>query len=93
MKGEQCVVIGGDFNTSIMLADGKTEVNTPEDCEAFREAGYAGAHWGTIATWPAEKPHLTIDNVFVRGLGIDEVRVVNDPRLSDHAMLRCRLSF
>ena len=33
------------------------------------------------------------DNVFVRGLKISEVRVVNDPQLSDHALLRCRLSF
>ena len=92
-KDEPFVVIGGDFNTSIMLPDGKTEVNTPEDYEAFLEAGCVGAHWGTIATWPAEKPHLTIDNVFARGLKISEVKVVNDPRLSDHALLRCRLTF
>ena len=58
------VVIAGDFNTSITLPDGKTDVDTPEDYEPFREAGYAAAHWGTLATWPAEKPFLTIDNIF-----------------------------
>ena len=92
-KDEPCVVIAGDFNTSIMLEDGKTEVNTPEDYEAFREAGYAGAHWGTLATWPAEKPFLTIDNIFARGLSIDDVQVLTDPTLSDHSLLRCRLIF
>ena len=92
-KDEPCVVIAGDFNTSIMLEDGKTEVNTPEDYEAFREAGYVGAHWGTLATWPAEKPFLTIDNIFARGLSIDDVQVLTDPALSDHSLLRCRLSF
>ena len=92
-KNEPCVVIAGDFNTSIMLADGKTEVNTPEDYEAFREAGYAAAHWGTLATWPAEKPFLTIDNIFARGLSIDDVQVLTDPTLSDHSLLRCRLTW
>lgn len=82
-----------DTRTSIMLEDGKTEVNTPEDYEAFREAGYAGAHWGTLATWPAEKPFLTIDNIFARGLSIDDVQVLTDPTLSDHSLLRCRLIF
>ena len=92
-KNEPCVVIAGDFNTSIMLADGKTEVNTPEDYEPFRQAGYTGAHWGTLATWPAEKPVLTIDNIFARGLAIDDVQVLTDPTLSDHSLLRCRLTF
>ena len=92
-KNEPCVVIAGDFNTSLMLADGKTEVNTPEDYEPFRQAGYTAAHWGTLATWPAEKPVLTIDNVFARGLAIDDVQVLTDPTLSDHSLLRCRLTF
>ena len=92
-KDEPCVVIGGDFNTSIMLDDGKTEVNTPEDYEPFRKAGYAGAHWGALATWPSEKPVLTIDNIFAKGLGISDVEVLTDPLLSDHSLLRCRLTF
>lgn len=92
-KNEPCVVIGGDFNTSLMLDDGKTEVNTPEDYEPFRSAGYVAAHWGTIATWPASNPVLTIDNVFAKGLDIDQVELLVDPVLSDHALLRCRLSF
>ena len=92
-KDEPCVVIGGDFNTSLQLPDGKTEINTPEDYEPFRAAGYVGAHWGTIKTWPAEKPFLTIDNIFAKGLSISDVRVVNDPTLSDHALMRCRLPF
>ncbi len=92
-KDEPCVVIGGDFNTSIMLADGRTEVNTPEDYEPFRKAGYAGAHWGTLATWPSEKPVLTIDNIFAKGLDLSDVEVLTDPLLSDHSLLRCRLTF
>ena len=87
------MVIGGDFNTSIMLADGKTEINTPEDYEPFREAGYVAAHWGTMATWPAEKPVLTIDNIFAKGLAISDVKVFTDPTLSDHSLMRCRLTF
>ena len=92
-RNEPRVVIGGDFNTSLLQPDGKTEINTPEDYEPFRKAGYVGAHWGTIATWPAEKPYLTIDNIFAKGLSISDVKVVNDPTLSDHALLRCRLTF
>ena len=92
-KDEPCVVIGGDFNTSLQLPDGKTEINTPEDYEPFRAAGYVGAHWGTIKTWPSENPFLTIDNIFAKGLSISDVRVVNDPTLSDHALMRCRLTF
>ena len=86
-------MIGGDFNTSIMLPDGKTEVNTPEDYEPFRKAGYVGAHWGTLATWPSEKPVLTIDNIFAKGLNMSDVEVLTDPLLSDHSLLRCRLTF
>ena len=93
LKDEPCVVVGGDFNTSVMLPDGKTEVNVPEDYEPFRAAGYAGAHWGTIKTWPADKPHLTIDNIFAKGMRIDDVKVFSDPTLSDHALMRCRLTF
>jgi len=92
-RDEPCVVIAGDFNTSITLADGKTEVDTPEDYEPFREAGYAAAHWGTLATWPATKPVLTIDNIFAKGLVISDVRVLTDPMLSDHSLMRCRLAF
>ena len=92
-KSERCVVIGGDFNTSRMLPDGKTEIDVPEDYAAFRAAGYAGAHWGTIKTWPAAKPFLTIDNIFAKGLRISEVRTLSDDTLSDHALMRCRLTF
>ena len=92
-RDEPCIVIGGDFNTSIMLSDGKTEVNTPEDYEAFREAGYAGAHWGTIKTWPAKNPDLTIDNIFAKGMRISQLETLVDPALSDHALMRCRLVF
>jgi hypothetical protein len=92
-RDEPRVVIGGDFNTSIMLSDGKTEVNTPEDYEAFREAGYIGAHWGTIKTWPAKNPDLTIDNIFVKGMRISQLETLIDPTLSDHALMRCRLVF
>ena len=92
-KNEPRVVIGGDFNTSLMLSDGKTEINTPEDYEAFRAAGYVAAHWGTINTWPSDKPTLSIDNIFAKGLWIDDVEVFGDVTLSDHWLMRCRLTF
>ena len=92
-RNEPCVVIGGDFNTSLTLADGKTNIDMPQDYEPFRTAGYAAAHWGTVKTWPAEKPYLTIDNIFARGLRISDVKVLSDPKLSDHVLLRCRLTF
>ena len=92
-RNEPIIVIGGDFNTSLQLKDGKTEIDTPEDYEPFRAAGYAAAHWGTLKTWPSTKPYLTIDNIFARGLSISDVKVLVDPKLSDHALLRCRLTF
>ena len=92
-KNEPRVVIGGDFNTSLMMSDGKTEINTPEDYEAFRKAGYVAAHWGTINTWPSVKPTLSIDNIFAKGLWIDDVEVFGDVALSDHWLMRCRLTF
>ena len=92
-RDEPRVVIGGDFNTSIMLPDGKTEVNTPEDYEAFRAAGYAAAHWGTMNTWPSGNPTLSIDNIFAKGLSISDVETFGDVTLSDHWLMRCRLTF
>ena len=92
-RDEPRVVIGGDFNASIMLPDGKTEVNTPEDYEAFRAAGYAAAHWGTMNTWPSGNPTLSIDNIFAKGLSISDVETFGDVTLSDHWLMRCRLTF
>ena len=90
-KDEPCVVIGGDFNTATRR-DGKWH-DSPEDYEPFRKAGFAAAHWGEMKTWPAKAPYQSIDNVFVKGLTISEQRVMADASLSDHALLRCRLTF
>ena len=90
-RDEPYVVIGGDFNTSV-LKDGKW-VDTPEDYEPFRKAGFAAAHWGELKTWPAKAPSRSIDNIFVKGFSISEQKVLADPTLSDHALLRCRLTF
>ena len=92
-KDEPIIVIGGDFNTSLTPGDGKPDIDMPQDYEPFRAAGYAAAHWGTLKTWPAAKPALTIDNIFTRGLRISDVKVLADSSLSDHALLRCRLTF
>ena len=90
-KDEPCVVIGGDFNTATRR-DGQW-YDSPEDYEPFRKAGFAAAHWGELKTWPAKAPYQSIDNVFVKGLLISEQRVMADATLSDHALLRCRLTF
>lgn len=90
-KDEPYVVIGGDFNTAV-LRDGKWH-DSPEDYEPFRKAGFSAAHWGELKTWPANAPYQSIDNIFVRGLSISEQKVLADPTLSDHALLRCRLAF
>ena len=90
-RDEPYVVIGGDFNTSV-LKDGKW-VDTPEDYEPFRKAGFAAAHWGELKTWPAKAPCRSIDNLFVNGFSISEQKVLADPTLSDPALLRCRLTF
>ena len=35
---------------------------------------------------------MSIDNIFAKGLEISDVKVLADPILSDHALLRCRLT-
>ena len=90
-KDEPYVVIGGDFNTA-RLENGKWR-DAPEDYEPFRKAGFSAAHWGELKTWPAKSPYKSIDNIFVKGFSISEQKVMADATLSDHALLRCRLTF
>lgn len=90
-RDEPYVVIGGDFNTCV-LKGGKWQ-DAPEEYEPFRKAGFAAAHWGELKTWPAKAPYKSIDNIFTKGFSISEQKVLADPTLSDHALLRCRLTF
>ena len=90
-KDEPYVVIGGDFNTCVK--EDKIWKDAPEEYEPFRQAGFSAAHWGELKTWPASKPIQSIDNIFVKGFEVSDVRVQADPTLSDHALIRCTLAF
>lgn len=82
LKDEPYVVIGGDFNTE-----------SPDEYDAFFKAGFTGAHRGELKTCPAKSPRNGIDNIFVKGFRMSDVRVQTDPTLSDHALVRCTLTF
>ena len=92
-KDEPRVVIAGDFNTCFRRMAEEPWRDAPEDFTVFRSAGFDAAHWGELKTNPACAPRLSVDNVFTKGFDISEVRVVPDPALSDHALLRCTLRF
>lgn len=92
-KDEPMVVIAGDFNTCVRnRVTGKWE-DAAREFAAFWVAGFDGAHWGELLTWPSREPYLSIDNVFVKGFAISDVKVMADPTLSDHSLLRCTLTF
>ena len=91
LKDEPYVVIGGDFNTCVYVD--KVWKDAPQEYEPFRKAGFSAAHWGELKTWPAKKPFKSIDNIFAKGFSISDVRVQIDPTLSDHALIRCTLTF
>jgi hypothetical protein len=90
-RDEPYVVIGGDFNTCVCV-DGKWK-DSPEEYEPFIRAGFTAAHRGELKTWPAKDPYQSVDNIFVRGFDMSDVRVLIDPSLSDHALIRCKLAF
>ena len=92
-ESEPRIVIAGDFNTCQRKTAKDKWRDAPEEFEIFRQAGFKAAHWGTCKTWPASSPWQTIDNVFVKGLEISDVRVRTDKVLSDHGLLRCTLTF
>lgn len=92
-KDEPRVVIAGDFNTCVRHPVTRKWEDAPGEFAAFRVGGYEAAHWGGLMTWPADAPYLSIDNIFVRGLKLGDVKVLPDPALSDHALVRCTLEF
>ena len=91
-KDEPHVVIGGDFNTCV-LDKGRGWIDAPEEFKPFADAGFALAHRGEALTWPAKKPAFAIDNIVTKGFAISDVGVQADPTLSDHALIKCRLTF
>lgn len=90
-RNEPYVVIGGDFNTCVCV-DGKWK-DSPGEYEPFVKAGFTAAHRGELKTWPAKDPYQSVDNIFVKGFEMSEVKVMADPTLSDHALIRCCLAF
>lgn len=91
LRDEPYVVIGGDFNTCV-YRDGKW-VDSPGEYDAFVQAGFTAAHRGELKTCPAKAPCRSIDNIFAKGFDLSDVRVQVDPTLSDHALVRCTLTF
>lgn len=90
---EPRVVIAGDFNTCRRKSANDPWLDAPDEFEVFRQAGFKAAHWGSCKTWPASAPYMSIDNVFVKGFAVSDVRVLSDKTLSDHCLLRCTLTF
>lgn len=86
-RSEPRVVIGGDFNLSAFNADG-SRYFTVGQLRLFKEAGYLMANDGTVATAKRGAP---IDNIFVKGLEMSEVRFYKAGDLSDHSAISCRL--
>ncbi|NLG15293.1 MAG: hypothetical protein GX561_13960, partial [Lentisphaerae bacterium] len=46
---------------------------------------------GDVYTWPAHKPIMCIDNIFVKGFAVRDARVMSDASLSDHVLVCCTL--
>lgn len=90
-KDEPYVVIGADFNTCVYT--NKLWRDAPEEYQPFKTAGFTAAHWGELKTWPAYKPYQSIDNIFAKGFKMSDVKVYAEPTLSDHALIRCTLTF
>lgn len=92
-ESEPLVVIAGDFNTCWRKNASDKWRDAPHEFAVFREAGFNAAHWGEVKTWPASAPYQSIDNIFVKGFAVSDVRVQSDKTLSDHCLLRCTLTF
>lgn len=86
---EPFVVIGGDFNIAALRPDG-TRRFTVEEFGLFAAAGYQMANDGSVAT---AKRNAPLDNIFVRGLTLSDVRFHKAGDLSDHDAVSCRLAF
>jgi endonuclease/exonuclease/phosphatase family metal-dependent hydrolase len=69
------VIMCGDWNTT--------------NFSQFRKAGYSLANKGSLITFPSKS--YAFDNIMVKGLRIDDVRVIKT-NLSDHYPLVCRLT-
>lgn len=88
-KDEPYVVISGDFNTCLLI-EGKWIDNAAE-FKPFVEAGFTQAIPSDVYTWPAKKPIICIDNIFVKGFAVRDARVMSDASLSDHVLVCCTL--
>ena len=86
---EPYVVIGGDFNIAALNPDG-TRRFMVEEFGLFADAGYRMANDGSVAT---AKRNAPLDNIFVRGLEMSDVRFHKAGDLSDHDAVSCRLGF
>jgi len=82
-KDEPYVIMCADWNV------GKTE-----EYDAFLKAGYQMANHGAsgdIPTYPAKAPRTCLDNIIAKGFTIDSVKIINEPELSDHCIIKADL--
>ena len=84
---EERIIISGDFN-----------VDTPDEYRPFLDAGFEAANcgrFGALSTHRRRRTAITpaIDNVFVKGFAVRDVRTADDAlELSDHRLLVCTLA-
>ena len=72
LKGEERVIIAGDFNCKRF-----------ESLDLFKNAGYTLAGDASLITYPAGQSNRALDNIIVKGLKVENVRVY-PTALSDH---------
>jgi len=95
LKDEPRVVISGDFNVGIR-AEGKPSLDNPDEYKVFEAAGYTLGNDGRYKTCPAgmldPERGRALDNIIVKGLELSDFRVFDRSDLSDHALVRARLT-
>lgn len=83
-KDEPYVIMCADWN-----------VSDPIEYNPFLRAGYQMANhgkFGDLPTFPASKPKDCLDNIIAKGFNIDNVKVINEPLLSDHSIIKADLT-
>ena len=80
LKDEERVIIAGDFNCKHL-----------ESFDLFKNAGYTLANDGALVTFPTGQNNRALDNIIVKGLGIENAKVY-ETTLSDHYAISADMS-
>lgn len=79
------VIICADFNVA--------NIN---EFQPFLDAGFSlanGEQLGTSNTYTASNPKYPMDNIITKGLDIHSKSIIGDKRLSDHCLIKARMTF